>query len=116
MPHLLLEYSNNILESDFIELLQRCHTVMTSRLPTTLESCKSRVLKHDVYCVSDGKPQNAFVSVTLKIMPGRSADILHKLSEELMEMFTTHFSASRKKLNCQITLEIVEISNFYSRL
>ncbi len=116
MPHLILEYSDNIIESDFIELLQRCHTLLTRLLPTQLESCKSRVLKHAVYCVGDGKPQNAFVSVTLKIMPGRSADTLESVSAELMKLFKTHFSASLKTLICQITLEIVEISNFYSKL
>lgn len=113
MPHLLLEYSDNILESNFDQLFQHCHTLMVNQLPTQLESCKSRALKHDVYYLGDGAPNNAFVSVHIKILSGRNADLLQKMSLDLMKILKNHFSVSLEKLNCQVTLEISEIGNFY---
>jgi 5-carboxymethyl-2-hydroxymuconate isomerase len=89
MPHLVLEYSDNIVESDFMTLFQSCHKVLVQQLPTQLESCKSRALKHTTYYIGDGKPQKAFV------------------------ILKTHFASSLKKTDCQITLEISEIGNFY---
>ena len=111
MPHLFLEYSNNIIESDFADLFQRCHALLTDQLPTQLESCKSRALSHPIYYIGDGKPNNAFISMTIKIMPGRAPDLLQRIGNELMEIFRNHFSVSLTKLNCQITLEITKVDN-----
>jgi 5-carboxymethyl-2-hydroxymuconate isomerase len=116
MPHIFLEYSDNIFESDFVTLFERCHAVLTQQLPTQLESCKSRALQHSVYYVGNGNPQNAFVSVSIKILPGRSEQTLQKVNQELMKLFKNFFSTSLQKLNCQITLEITEISKYYCKL
>lgn len=113
MPHLVLEYSDNIVESDFMTLFQSCHKVLVQQLPTQLESCKSRALKHTTYYIGDGKPQKAFVIVNIRVMPGRSADTLQKTGQALMDILKTHFASSLKKTDCQITLEISEIGNFY---
>jgi 5-carboxymethyl-2-hydroxymuconate isomerase len=113
MPHLTLEYSDNIIETDFAGLFERCHTLLTNQLPTQLASCKSRALKHADYYIGDGKRNNAFVSLTIKIMSGRTPELLQKLGIELIKILESHFSSSLSKLNCQITLEIAEVSKFY---
>ncbi len=113
MPHLVLEYSDNIIESDFITLFQSCHQVLVQELPTQLDSCKSRALKHTTYYIGNGKVQNAFVIVNIRIMPGRHADTLQKTGMALMDVLKTHFASSLKNTDCQITLEINEIGTFY---
>lgn len=116
MPHLIVEYTDNVIEPDFAELLNCCHLLLTQRLPTQMESCKSRVIKHSVYWVGDGQPANAFVSVTLAVLPGRSAETLQLVSQELMTLLKTYFADSLEKLNLQITLELKEVAGLYSKL
>lgn len=114
MPHLTLEYSANVTESQFPELFQRCHAFLVEHLRTHLAHCKSRAIQCTQFFVGDGNPKNAFVHVCLQIMPGRTPDTLQKVSQGLMELFKHQFSQSLENLNLQITLEIRELQ-FYKK-
>jgi 5-carboxymethyl-2-hydroxymuconate isomerase len=74
MPHIILEYSSNVVEPDFSRLFKECHELLTGKLPTEMKNCKSRAVKCVNYYVGDGNADNGFVHVTLKIMPGRERD------------------------------------------
>lgn len=114
MPHLTLEFSANILEkNDMVGLLKQCHLLLARDLPTALPHCKSRAIENNLYCVGDGQPNNAFIHVSIKIMPGRSEETLKKAGDHLMEALKTHFAESLKKLNLQITLEFSELQTYF---
>lgn len=117
MPQLILEFSANILEKENIELLfQDLHSILSKTLPTDLDSCKSRLYFTDTYCVGNGQSNNAFIHITLKVMPGRSPDTLKTLGDSMMELLKNYFSESLKKLNLQVTLEIIELQKTYFKI
>lgn len=114
MPQLILEYSANIIEqANLKNLLSVMNHILTESLPTELSSCKSRVTKHDIYCIGDGSSNNAFVHVNLKVMPGRSMNTLNHVGERLMDMMKEYFSESLQQLKLQLTIEIDELQKTY---
>lgn len=118
MPQLTLEYSSNIIETDNLtDLLQLCNHLLVTALPTELVSCKSRAIEYKIYSVGEGHPNNAFVHVNLKIMPGRTPDILQNVGEKMLELLAKHFAVSLQNLQLQITLEISDLSpNYFKRV
>lgn len=114
MPQLTLEYSSNVIEKNHLtDLLQQCHQLLVNTLSTELVSCKSRAIECKIYSVGDGKPENAFVHVNLKIMPGRTASILQNVGQKMLELLAKYFAASLQKLQLQITVEIQDLSSSY---
>ena len=117
MPHLLIEFTSNIIEKDTIpSLLQECHSILVNTLPTDIGSCKSRAMEHAVYFVGNGDPNNAFVHISLKIMPGRSTDTLNKAGELIITLLKRFFHKSSNELNLQFTLEIEELQKTYFKI
>ena len=86
MPHIILEYSANVIESDFSGLFKECHQLLANQLPTQIKSCKSRAIKCLNYYVGEGIADSAFVHVTLKIMPGRSQEVLQAAGQGLLAL------------------------------
>ncbi len=114
MPHLILEFSANIIEKNNItELFQQCHTILADMLPTDIAGCKSRAVECNTNTIGNGDLENAFVHMTLKVMPGRTIDILNDVGNRLMEIMTDYFSGSLKELHLQITLEICHLETYF---
>lgn len=114
MPHLVLEYSANIRERiEFLALFKECHELLAGRLPTSLKNCKSRVYVCENYYVGDGNTDNAFAHLAIKIMPGRSKEILNHTGEALLELLKKYFSEPMRKLNLELSLEIIELHGPY---
>lgn len=117
MPQLTLEYSTNITESaDFSALFAQCHHILAELLPAELASCKSRAIAHANFYVGDGKPANAFVSLKIQVLPGRSEEKLEHVGENVLPLLKAHFAESLKKLNLQITLEVANLSTHYFKI
>ena len=85
MPHLILEASSNIVETNdkIKQTLQKCQNLLVEKLPTQLASCKSRLILHDVFILADNQERNAFVHLTVKLLKGRSAELLRETSANL---------------------------------
>jgi 5-carboxymethyl-2-hydroxymuconate isomerase len=114
MPQLRLEFSSNILEkSNLTHLFQECHVMLEKMLPTNISTCKSRATECATFYVGDGNPQNAFVHVSLKVLPGREAEILKNVGETMMGLLQKHFAHSLQALKLQITLELMELEKTY---
>lgn len=114
MPHVILEYSGNLIENiEFQALFKECHELLVKHLSTSIQNCKSRAYLCKNYYVGDGNSNNAFVHVTLKIMPGRSKELLNYTGETLLTLFKKYFSESIQKLNLELSLEIVELQGPY---
>jgi 5-carboxymethyl-2-hydroxymuconate isomerase len=114
MPHIILEYSANILEKkDMRTLLLTCQQQITDTLPAKLESCKGRAVEHTQFCVGDGNADNAFVHLGLRVLKGRSEEQHKRVGEQLLETLKQHFSQSREKLHLQITVEVGELQEAY---
>lgn len=114
MPQLILEFSDNIIEQhDINDLMQTCNEALVVGLSTDLASCKTRAIKHSLYHIGDGDPNNAFVHASLKVMPGRTNEIIQNMGNNMMEILKAYFAESQQKLNLQITIEISELQDMY---
>jgi 5-carboxymethyl-2-hydroxymuconate isomerase len=114
MPQLILEYSSNVIEkNNLFNLLKKFNETLTQLLTTELLSCKSRAVEQVVYCIGDGNINNAFVHITLKVMPGRTFDKLKNVGEVMMDILKEYFHESSQKLNLQLSLEIDELKKTY---
>ena len=114
MPHLTLEYSSNIQDkNNLVNLLKECNQLLAENLPTALGNCKSRAVERSIYCVGEGSPNNAFLHVQLKIMPGRTEEKLKAVSEAMMKLLKQHLSKSCENLNIELTIEIEELQKTY---
>ncbi len=117
MPHLVVEYSNNVVEKHRLpELFKQLHLLLANMLPTNIDSCKSRGVERAVFAVGNGDPGSAFVHVSLKVLPGRSESILENTANRITALLEIFFEQSLAELNTQISLEITELQSTYYKI
>ncbi len=107
MPHLILEYSENLSDHmDVPVVLQRLHETMSDVPTIDLHRIKSRAYKVDTYIVGDYDDTNQMVHLTVKLMEGRDVALRHDIADSLHKVISSHLL---EDLNCQITVEIQEL-------
>lgn len=108
MPHLRLEYSENMREKvDLKTLFSLCHGVLVKTLKADLFRCQSRAICCEDFYVGDGSSQEAFIYLELLLLEGRSFSQLEEGGKELLKILQNCFSQS----NVQIAVRIVEFSS-----
>src|SRR5512136_1420804 len=102
MPHLTLEYTDN-LSFDVQSLLARLHAELVATGAVNLKGIKSRAIRHTDYRIADGDPAYAFVHVNLLIREGRplavQQDAARRVMEVLKETFGQRFDNSSLSLS-----------------
>jgi 5-carboxymethyl-2-hydroxymuconate isomerase len=105
MPHLTLEYTDN-LSFDVQPLLARLHNELVATGAINLKGIKSRAIRHTEYRIADGNPDYAFVHVNLLIREGRPVEVqkdaAQRVLEVLKEAFGDHFVKSHLSLSVDI--------------
>ena len=105
MPHLTLEYSDN-LSFDVQALLARLHTELVATGAINLKGLKSRAVRHSEYRIADGNPEYAFVHVNLLIRAGRPLKVQQDAAQRVMvalkETFGHRFESSYLSLSVDI--------------
>jgi 5-carboxymethyl-2-hydroxymuconate isomerase len=117
MPHLILEYTDNIREKKDLEsLLLKLNRVVAETASADLESCKSRAVELKTYCVGNGDPKYAFVHLEVRLGAGRAMEVRENTAKETAKVLTEYFAESKKHLKLQITVESTEFpSNLYTQ-
>lgn len=116
MPHCKLEYSKNITNKDLSGLLIKLNKLISEKLPTDLKNFKSRIIPHDLYCVSDGTNNQSFVHLEVSILEGREKSILTSLTKILHQFLKDEFKDLIKDIPCSITVEVrVMDKDLYAR-
>lgn len=114
MPHIRLEYSDNILEKDsLIPVLKKAQDILVEMLPAGLASCKSAAVPYEVYLVGDGDVRNCFASMNIKIKAGRSPETVGKAGELLLNLMEESFARTRQAKSLSLSVEIEELSQAY---
>jgi 5-carboxymethyl-2-hydroxymuconate isomerase len=112
MPHLIYEYTDNLLpDADIAALLGKSNQVLIDQggvLP--IGGIRSRAIRLTEYCVADGTVDDAFVHAVLKIGAGRSDEVKKKIGDELFKMISGHFAMIFEQRTLALSLEIVEFS------
>ena len=108
MPHLTLEYTDNI-EVDVQALLARLHAEVVATGAINLKGIKSRAIKHTQYRVADGDPDYAFVHVGLLIREGRPIEIQKEATQRVMKVLKETFGHLFEKRKLSLTVDLKEM-------
>ena len=108
MPHLVLEYSDNI-EVDVQPLLARLHKEVVATGAINLKGIKSRAIKHTQYRIADGDPDYAFVHVGLLIREGRPIEIQKEATNRVMNVLKETFGLLFETRKLSLTVDLKEM-------
>ena len=108
MPHLTLEYTDNI-EVDVQPLLARLHEEVVATGAINLKGIKSRAIKHTQYRIADGDPEYAFVHVSLLIREGRPIDVQKDATQRVMKVLKETFGHLFEMRKLSLTVDLKEM-------
>src|SRR5690625_289640 len=94
MPHLIIEYTDNLkAEVNIPELLKKAnHSLLQHRDIIPIGGLRTRAIELKDYCVADGTEDDAFVHATIKLGSGRSEEAIKKVCDDLFETIKSHFA------------------------
>ena len=108
MPHLTLEYSDNI-EVDVQRLLARLHEEVVATGAINLKGIKSRAIKHTQYRIADGDPDYAFVHVGLLVREGRPIEVQKDATQRVMKVLKETFGNLFETRKLSLTVDLKEM-------
>ncbi len=103
MPHIVVEYSDNITGLNVPKLVQELHATLAKEESVDIKRIKSRAIPFGVYVVGDKGPDGAMVHITLKVLP-RPVDVAKRMALDLQKTVRNHV-----KPECAVTVEIVNL-------
>lgn len=108
MPHLTLEYTENISEFAPLPVLQEMIQFLVQSSQFEEIDIKTRAVELSTYCVGQDPESRGFVHVRLAILSGRSLDVRQQLSSGLLEVLRLRLPPC-EGLHLQLCVEILEI-------
>jgi 5-carboxymethyl-2-hydroxymuconate isomerase len=108
MPHLTLEYTDNI-NVDVQPLLRRLHDEVVATGAINLKGIKSRAIKHAQYRIADGDPDYAFVHVGLLIREGRPIEVQKDATLRVMKVLKETFGYLFETRKLSLTVDLKEM-------
>ena len=115
MPHLAIEYSDNLAagtDNEMRALLKECFAVLVAELPTQLDACRGYIDSHQNFLVADD-PTRAFVSVYVKVLSGRTDEILDSTARKIFKIIEDAFKAQNPEFQIDIAVEIRNLAKAY---
>ena len=110
MPHVVLEYSANVIETvDHVALFRELHHAVLDLQAFPQSDIKSRAMRCSDFFMGDGNPQDAFVHLRFSLLAGRDISVRQRLVQTCVRVLTTYFAQSMAQLNCQVTVEVREM-------
>ena len=108
MPHLTLEYTDN-LYFDVQPLLARLHEELVATGAVNLKGLKSRAVRHGDYRIADGNPEYAFVHVNLLIREGRPVEVQQDAAKRVMNVLKETFGHRYDNSYLSLSVDIKEM-------
>jgi len=114
MPVVNLEYTSNLaIDNHVKKFLKEVHTTLVEIIKTDLFTCRSTVTCHDNYLIGEGSPNNAFIFLSIRMLPGRSKQIKDELGHQLYDKIKNTFSHEIEKFDTQIRVYLTEVEADY---
>jgi 5-carboxymethyl-2-hydroxymuconate isomerase len=108
MPHLTLEYTDN-LTFDVQPLLAQLHEALVETGAVNLKGIKSRAIRRSDYRIADGDPAYAFVHVNLLIREGRPLAVQQDAARRVLAVLKETFGARFKDGFLSLSVDIKEM-------
>ncbi|RJF68943.1 5-carboxymethyl-2-hydroxymuconate isomerase [Deinococcus cavernae] len=112
MPHLTVEYTDNLQSPRIAELLRALNAALLARPDVyPVGGIRARAYRLTDYAVADSTdPQDAFVHVVLKIGAGRSDEVKQATGDDLFAVLKAHFAEEFAARPLALSQEIQEFS------
>jgi 5-carboxymethyl-2-hydroxymuconate isomerase len=117
MPQILIEYSANLDgRFDSTALAVKVHEAAVEIIATTLESCKSRIVRHERVVIGDGDPAQAMLHIDFRGLSGRTAAQKTALGEAILALAVKALAPA--PLRIEVTVEIGDLDreNYHKRV
>lgn len=109
MPHLIVEYSDNLDGAlDLSALLHEMHEALDGQYNISKDRIKTRAIRLSDYIVGAHGREGAMIHITLRLMQGRSVEAQKTLSLQLQGIARAHVKADLFP-HCAITVEVIEL-------
>lgn len=108
MPQITLEYSANLPAPEMKPLLLSIHRVLQNEAGISIENCKSRIFKQDLFLIGEGETDRAFVHLQVRFLEGREDTVKEVIGRRLLELLDSHFQTG-SECRLQITVELGDI-------
>ena len=110
MPHLVLEYSDNLPAAvDFDALFTRLHAALVETAGVRLADIKSRAVPQARFRAGAGAPEAVFAHLGVALFAGRDAAQQQRISARLLELLREAFAVAWAERPCALTVELREI-------
>ena len=110
MPHCILEASDNMLDQpDWATLLLAINRTLGETGLFKVADIKSRYVRHSTFAIGDGAPGQAFVTLNVQILGGRTDDVKAGLSEALLPLLAGAFPRTLAAMTCSLTVQVTDI-------
>jgi len=110
MPHCLLEASDNLLDQpDWTGLLRELNGTLVATGLFSAADIKSRFIRHGLFAIGDGAADQAFVTLNVQILSGRTDEVKAQLSESLLGVLARAFPRTFTQMKCSLTVQITDI-------
>ncbi len=110
MPHLTLEYSDN-LEFEEQPLLARLHEALAATGAVAMKGLKSRAVQHTDFRMADGNPAYAFAHLNMLIREGRPPETQQELARRAMEVLEAEFGSRYEEGYLSLSVDIKEMKD-----
>ena len=107
MPHIQIEYSDNIKIQITNQLFNNIITLLSNFANINPDNCKCKIYKVKKYYLQS-KINTKFIHLHIKILEGKSEKNINKIGEESIKLLQVFFK-SKFKNNIQYSVEIQEI-------
>lgn len=110
MPHCILEASDNLLDQpEWVALLRDINATLVATGLFVAADIKSRFLRHDTFTIGDGAADQAFVTLNVQILGGRTDDVKAQISEALLQVLVPAFPRTHAHMKFSLTVQITDI-------
>lgn len=110
MPHQIIEYSANLgPRIDIDALVRTLHETAAGIDALPVGGLRTRAVAREHYRIADGHPDNAFISVMLRLAPGRSKEVRKAAGEKLFNALCDFLASTYAESPLSISYEMQEI-------
>ena len=110
MPHLLLDYSDNVIDPpEMRPLLLELHRTLAGTGEFRIEDIKSRAIRHETFAVAEGDADRSFVTLDIQILDGRSDAAKEGFSEAALEVLQKAFARAIETSRCNVTVKVTDM-------
>jgi len=114
MPVVNFEYTHNLpIDAQVNDFLKETHRTLVEIIKTDLLTCRSTITKHQDYLIGDGNPNNAFIQLSIRMLPGRSKATKDALGQRLLAIINQTFSKEIARCETQIRVYLTEVEKDY---